>query len=220
MNECLSMSPTLPALPDCRHIEEGESSGAMFKNLQDDYSALAETHEGCSDTVRKLVTVRQDLEHNANLYTNMFNLFKELKEEHLGCDRNVKALERERKELSVANKNQATRIQELEADCLSEPFNMAIQAGWGKGLSLGCIDKEILAVLKDTKNFDAYSIRSFILCMTNSLKLSIRSVATLHDIATRPLISDIRWPNPPSTIIDVTTVTPTSSESPYLSTTP
>ncbi|GJS56719.1 RNA-directed DNA polymerase, eukaryota, reverse transcriptase zinc-binding domain protein [Tanacetum coccineum] len=87
----------------------------------------------------------------------------ELKEEHLGCDRNVKALERERNELSVANKNQATRIQELEADCFfplwsTVSFKVTITSKaspsrliWifkldeGKGLSLGCIDKEILA---------------------------------------------------------------------------
>ncbi|GKD92260.1 hypothetical protein Tco_1372097 [Tanacetum coccineum] len=107
-----------------------------IENLQDDYSTLPETHEGCSNTVRKLVTARQDLEHNSNLYTNMSNRFKELKDEHSGCDGNVKALGKERDELSIANQN---------------------QVGWGNGLSLSQTDDEILAVLKDTSNFDAYS---------------------------------------------------------------
>nr|GEW99589.1 hypothetical protein [Tanacetum cinerariifolium] len=87
-----------------------------FENLQDDYSALAETHEECSETLRKLVTARQDLEHSATLYTNMSNRFKELREERLGCDGKVRALKKERNELTVINKNQANRIQELEAE--------------------------------------------------------------------------------------------------------
>ncbi|GKF91944.1 hypothetical protein Tco_0275645 [Tanacetum coccineum] len=87
-----------------------------FENLQDDYSALAETHEECSETLRKLVTARQDIEHSATLYTNMSSRFKELREDHSGCDGKVRALENERNELPVINKNQANRIQELEAE--------------------------------------------------------------------------------------------------------
>ncbi|GJQ91874.1 hypothetical protein Tco_0003013 [Tanacetum coccineum] len=67
-------------------------------------------------TIRKLVTARQDLEHNARLYTNMANLYKGLKEEHVGCEKKVKALEGERNDLTVVNKDQALRIQELEAE--------------------------------------------------------------------------------------------------------
>ncbi|GKG21923.1 hypothetical protein Tco_0384518 [Tanacetum coccineum] len=40
---------------------------------------------------------------------------------------------------------------------LLEPFNMAIQAGWGKGLSEGRTDKEIMAILHKAENFEAYS---------------------------------------------------------------
>ncbi|GKB70907.1 hypothetical protein Tco_0932319, partial [Tanacetum coccineum] len=40
---------------------------------------------------------------------------------------------------------------------LSEPFNMDIQAGWGKGLSEGRTDKEIMVVLHEVENFDPYS---------------------------------------------------------------
>ncbi|GJW92486.1 hypothetical protein Tco_0170039 [Tanacetum coccineum] len=39
---------------------------------------------------------------------------------------------------------------------LSEPFNLAIQVVRGKGLSVGRTDEEILAVLANTKCFDAY----------------------------------------------------------------
>ncbi|GKE19198.1 hypothetical protein Tco_1426775 [Tanacetum coccineum] len=39
---------------------------------------------------------------------------------------------------------------------LSEPFNMAIHVGWGRGLSEGRTEKEIIAVLSRVENFDAY----------------------------------------------------------------
>ncbi|GKA57137.1 hypothetical protein Tco_0756325 [Tanacetum coccineum] len=66
------------------HLIQDQTMGALaqanmlqrFENRQDDYSALAETHEECLETVWKLVTARQDLEHNATLYTIMSNHFK------------------------------------------------------------------------------------------------------------------------------------------------
>ncbi|GJW49527.1 hypothetical protein Tco_0090878 [Tanacetum coccineum] len=42
---------------------------------------------------------------------------------------------------------------------LSEPFNMAIQAGWGKGLSEVRTEEQIMSALSRVKNFDAYSDR-------------------------------------------------------------
>ncbi|GJT82631.1 hypothetical protein Tco_1056973 [Tanacetum coccineum] len=41
------------------------------------------------DIVQKLVTARQDLEHNARLYTGAINRYKELKEEHGGCNQKM-----------------------------------------------------------------------------------------------------------------------------------
>ncbi|GJV41992.1 hypothetical protein Tco_1420432 [Tanacetum coccineum] len=147
-----------------------------FKNLQDDYNRLADAHAECSDTVWKLVTARQDLEHNVILYTNAINRYKNLKEKHAGCEQKVKTLEEERNDLSVVNRDQASQIKELEAEVarkdsaladaeqiheykksLSKPFNMVIQAGWGKGLSEGHTDNEMMAILHKAENFDAYS---------------------------------------------------------------
>ncbi|GKD50287.1 hypothetical protein Tco_1279263 [Tanacetum coccineum] len=87
-----------------------------FENLQDDYNRLVDAHAGCPETIRKLVTARQDLEHNTRLYTDMANLYKGLKEGHVICEQKVKALEGERNDLTAVNKDQASRIQELEAE--------------------------------------------------------------------------------------------------------
>ncbi|GKB91209.1 hypothetical protein Tco_0963481 [Tanacetum coccineum] len=87
-----------------------------FENLQDDYTRLAETHDECSETVRKLVTARQDLDHNAKLYSDTADRYKGLKEEHAGCGDKFKNLEKEKNELSVVNKDQPLWIQELDAE--------------------------------------------------------------------------------------------------------
>ncbi|GJZ90950.1 hypothetical protein Tco_0662877 [Tanacetum coccineum] len=184
-----------------------------FENLQDDYTKLAKAHGECSDTVRKLDTTRQDLEHNARLYTDMTDRYKGLKEEHVGYVDKFQALEKEKNELSSINRDQALQIRELEVelakkysalvyaerisaegavekkklvtqlsraeiekfDCIrkllpvmvsrllqsheykqsiSEPFNMAIQARWSKGLAEECFEKDIMAALRRVENFD------------------------------------------------------------------
>ncbi|GJX53011.1 hypothetical protein Tco_0281380 [Tanacetum coccineum] len=172
-----------------------DESNALTNEVDLHKAWLAGAHAECPDTVRKLVTARQDLEHNARLYTGAINHYKELKEKHDGYEQKVKLLEDERNNLSAVNRDQALKIQKLEAEVarkdfalaaaervstdrarillptmvgrllqnheykksLSEPFNMAIQAGWGKGLAEGRSEKEILAALHRAKTFDAYS---------------------------------------------------------------
>nr|GEV73739.1 hypothetical protein [Tanacetum cinerariifolium] len=158
-----------------------------FENLQEDYSKLAETHDECSDTVRKLVTARQDLEHHAKLYIDMAKRYKELKEEHVGCGKKVEVLEKEKSELLTFNKDQTLRIQDLEAELAKkdaalvaaermyakrakERQNLVAQLGQAEVEKFDCIqncfpqtEEGILAALHDVENFDAYSDRKLYL---------------------------------------------------------
>ncbi|GJW25932.1 hypothetical protein Tco_0039743 [Tanacetum coccineum] len=54
-----------------------------FENRQDDYSALAETHEECLETVRKLVTTSLEKERNelSVINKNQANWIRELEAE-------------------------------------------------------------------------------------------------------------------------------------------
>nr|GEX09191.1 hypothetical protein [Tanacetum cinerariifolium] len=194
------------ALSNAVALERAWFNLAQGENLQDDYDKLVEVHAEYEMPVRKLVTARVDLEHNAKLYTDMAGGYKRVKEEHEGCVNKLQVLEEERNELSHTNKDQALWIKELEAklattdsalvyaeristeraeekeklvtqlgrtqmeklDCvckllltvvgclfqsheykqsLSKPFNMAIQAGWGKGLAEGRSEKDIMDAL-------------------------------------------------------------------------
>ncbi|GJV30776.1 hypothetical protein Tco_1391176 [Tanacetum coccineum] len=149
-----------------------------FENILADYDNLAEAHAECSEMVQKLVTTRQDLEHNVRLYTDAINRLKTVREEHAGCGQRINFLEKETNYLSSTNHDQAARIVSLVAklakkdsaltyserllaegarelvgrllksheykESISGPFNMAIQAGWGKDLSEGHTDEEIM----------------------------------------------------------------------------
>ncbi|GKF20316.1 hypothetical protein Tco_0068954, partial [Tanacetum coccineum] len=96
-----------------------------FENLLANYDTLADTHTECLETVQKLVTARQDLEHNAKLYTDAINRYKAVKEEHAGCEQRAKILENEKNYLSAANHDQAAHIQALETELAKKDYALA-----------------------------------------------------------------------------------------------
>ncbi|GKC26748.1 putative reverse transcriptase domain-containing protein [Tanacetum coccineum] len=125
-----------------------------FENLQDDYTRLAETHDECSDTIRKLVTARQDLEHNAKLYTDMANCYKGLKEKH--------------SEVELARKDSTlVAAEKMSADGAKKRQDLVAQLSKAEIEMFDCIhkllptvgrtDEEILNALRGASNFDAYS---------------------------------------------------------------
>ncbi|GJZ91707.1 hypothetical protein Tco_0663772 [Tanacetum coccineum] len=138
---------------------------------------VEEAHAECSETVQKLVTTRLNLEHNAKLYTDAINRLMTVREEHTGLLESERLLaegagERERLtvQLGQAEIEKFDCIRKLHLivvgrllksheykESLSGPFNMAIQAGWGKGLSEGRMNVEIMVALSRVEDFDAYS---------------------------------------------------------------
>nr|GEX45019.1 hypothetical protein [Tanacetum cinerariifolium] len=116
-----------------------------------DYDQLAETHSKCRKTFMKLVQERSDLEHNANLYINMTD--RELEDE----------LARKDSALVYAERINAERAQEKEKlshkckQSLSEPFNLAIQAGWAKRLAEERFEEDLSQSMSRMKGFYAYA---------------------------------------------------------------
>ncbi|GJV14550.1 hypothetical protein Tco_1359873 [Tanacetum coccineum] len=192
-----------------------------FENVQDDYTRLAKTHDECFDTVRKLVTARQDLKQNAKLFipqckrrtnyqlSTRIKLFRfkswRLKMNYL---RRILPRGKRRKCPSwwpvVSSKSMSKKS-------LSEPFNIEIQAGWGKGLSEGRTDEEILNALRGASNFDAYSDKKLYLMYD---KLFEKEYPFIMKIATgyRHSVSDLLKVHPDPAPSDGTSV-PTISTS-------
>ncbi|GJZ99444.1 hypothetical protein Tco_0671995 [Tanacetum coccineum] len=160
-----------------------------FENLLATYDSPAETHVECSEIVRKLVVARLSLEHNAKLYMDAINRLRAVKEEHsleaklAKKDSALTYTERLLAEGIKDHEKLTVQLGQAEVEkfncirkllpmvvrqllssheynkSLSEPFNMAIQAGWGRGLSEGCTDREILDLVHKAKDFDLYSDR-------------------------------------------------------------
>nr|GEU90265.1 hypothetical protein [Tanacetum cinerariifolium] len=111
-----------------------------FKNLQDDYDKLAEAHAEYEVIVQKLVTARVDLEHN----------IKELEAELAKKDSALVYAKR----ISAERAEEKEKLSHEHKQSLSEPFNMAIQAGWGKALAEGRSEKDIMDALLRFEDFD------------------------------------------------------------------
>ncbi|GJU57916.1 hypothetical protein Tco_1235682 [Tanacetum coccineum] len=135
-----------------------------LKNLQADFGELAESHAECGDLAGKLVQARLDVKHISDLYNSLSDRFKAFRSENEGCAKKLEVSKNRNRELSQVNKDQALRIKELEdtlakkyyalyKQSLSEPFNLAIQAGWGKGLA----EEDLLKLMGRMEGFDAYA---------------------------------------------------------------
>ncbi|GJZ88434.1 hypothetical protein Tco_0660216 [Tanacetum coccineum] len=107
---------------------------------------------------------------------------RKFKNDHDDCPNRIRLLEDRNNELSQVNNEQSLRIKELEdllankdsalllptvvkhlfqsheyKRSLSEPFNLAIQAGWGKGLTEERSEEDLVELMGRMEGFDAYA---------------------------------------------------------------
>ncbi|GKD37032.1 hypothetical protein Tco_1257239 [Tanacetum coccineum] len=139
-----------------------------FENLQADYDKLAETK--CEETIRKVVQARLDLQHNATLYNDMNVTYRKLNGEHEGCTEKLQEKEKLVAQLSQTEMEKFDCIRKLlptvvsrlfqsyeYKQSLSEPFNLAIQVGWAKGLTEERSKEDLLDLMSRMEGFDAYA---------------------------------------------------------------
>nr|GEV94386.1 hypothetical protein [Tanacetum cinerariifolium] len=146
----------------------------------------SKTYAECGDTVRQLLEARETSQQSLRLYLEMSEWFKKLKNDHSGFTKQVQLLEGQISELSQVNKDQALKIKEFDdtlarkdsalvyaerinterdkrkrdsheyKQSLSKPFNLAIQVGWGKGITEERSEEELLGLMSRMEHFDAY----------------------------------------------------------------
>ncbi|GJX52008.1 hypothetical protein Tco_0280377 [Tanacetum coccineum] len=144
-----------------------------FEALYDAHLALKER---CEDVTRQLVSTRTDFTHASNLYNTLSNKYQQVRGEHAGCAEKLVNAERERDELRAVNADQLvsklgyfekekidsigkllpTVVRRLlnsheYKESLSIPFNLAIQAGWAKGLAMKRSEKDLMDVLREVQ---------------------------------------------------------------------
>ncbi|GJW65862.1 hypothetical protein Tco_1381625 [Tanacetum coccineum] len=98
-----------------------------FEHLQANFNKLVEVHAGCEDTALRI---------------------KELEDTLAKKDSALVYAER-------INTKRAPKKEKLQS--LSEPFNLAIQVGWGKGLAEERSEGDVSELMGRIEGFDAYA---------------------------------------------------------------
>ncbi|GJW27425.1 hypothetical protein Tco_0044300 [Tanacetum coccineum] len=146
-----------------------------FEALYDAHLALKER---CEDVTRQLVSTRTDFTHASNLYNTLSNRYQQVRGEHAGCAEKLINAEQERDELRAVGllrmrvesrlgyfeKEKIDSIGKLlptvvkrllnsheYKESLSILFNLAIQAGWAKGLAVKRSEKDLMDVLRERR---------------------------------------------------------------------
>ncbi|GJS31545.1 hypothetical protein Tco_0492165 [Tanacetum coccineum] len=132
-----------------------------FENLQADFGKLAESHAKCGDLAGKLVQARLDIKLSYDLYNSQSDRFKAFRSGHEGCAGKLEALEDQMEKFDCIRKLLPPMVERLlrsheYKQSLSEPFNLAIQAGWDKGLAEERSEEDLLALMGRMEGFDAY----------------------------------------------------------------
>ncbi|GJZ74781.1 hypothetical protein Tco_0639246 [Tanacetum coccineum] len=146
------------------------------------YDAHLVLKERCEDVTSQLVSTRTDFTHVTNLYNTLSNRYQQVRGEHAGCAEKLTTAERERDELRAVNVDQNEKLvsrlgyfekEKIDSigkllptvvkrllnsheykESLSIPFNLAIQAGWAKGLAVKRSEKDLMDVLREVNGFD------------------------------------------------------------------
>ncbi|GJW03213.1 hypothetical protein Tco_1562069 [Tanacetum coccineum] len=119
-----------------------------FEHLQTDFDKLAEEHAGCEDTQSLRIKELEDLlakKDYALVYAERINAERAQEKEKLVTQLGKTEMEK----FDSIRKLLPTMVERLLQSheykkSLSEPFNLAIQAGWGKGLAEERSEEDLL----------------------------------------------------------------------------
>ncbi|GJX44438.1 hypothetical protein Tco_0261114 [Tanacetum coccineum] len=153
-------------------------SSHLYTNLADRYKVVKSEHENCTEKLEVLENRNRELSQvNKDLALRIKELEDELakKDSALVYAERINAERAQEKEKLVA---QLSKTEMEKFDCiskllptvvnhlfqsheykesLSKPFNLAIQAGWAKGLAKEHFEKGLLELMSRMENFDAYA---------------------------------------------------------------
>ncbi|GJS89983.1 hypothetical protein Tco_0772619 [Tanacetum coccineum] len=151
-----------------------------FEHLQANFDELAKAHAGCEGTVRQLLDARKLCQLNSRIYLDSLRI-KELEDTLAKKDYALVYVERINAERAQEKEKLVSQLGKAEMekfDCirkllptvaerlfqsheykqsLSEPFNLAIQAGWGKGLVEERSEGDLVELMGIMEGFDAYA---------------------------------------------------------------
>ncbi|GKC95512.1 hypothetical protein Tco_1160954 [Tanacetum coccineum] len=153
-------------------------SSYLYTTLSDRYKTVKSEHEGCAGKLEVLESHNSELSQvnkdqalrikeledelsrkdSALVYAERLNVERGQEKEKLVAQLSKTDMEK----FNCIRKLLPTVVERLLQSheykhSLSEPFNLAIQAGWGKGLSEECSEEDLLELMSRMENFDVYA---------------------------------------------------------------
>nr|GEX46024.1 hypothetical protein [Tanacetum cinerariifolium] len=125
-------------------------SSHLYTTLSDRYKAVKSEHEGC---IRQLEVLEGRNSELSQVNKDQALRIKELEDELARKDSALVYAER----LNTKRAQEREKLSHEYKQSLSKPFNLAIQAGWGKGLSEEHSKEDLLELMSKTENFDVYA---------------------------------------------------------------
>ncbi|GKD95552.1 hypothetical protein Tco_1379449 [Tanacetum coccineum] len=150
----------------------------LYNTLSNKYQQVRGEHAGCAE---KLVNAERERDELRAVNADQVSQIKELEAELARKDSALVFSDRVSNERAVENEKLVSKLGYFEKEkidsigkllptvvrrllnsheykeSLSIPFNLAIQAGWAKGLAMKRSEKDLMDVLREVQGFDPYS---------------------------------------------------------------
>ncbi|GKD77940.1 hypothetical protein Tco_1340561 [Tanacetum coccineum] len=150
----------------------------LYNTLSNRYQQVRGEHAGCAE---KLVNAERERDELRAINADQVSQIKELEAELARKDSALVFSDRVSNERAVENEKLVSKLGYFEKEkidsigkllptvvrrllnsheykeSLSIPFNLAIQAGWAKGLAVKRSEKDLMDVLREVQGFDPYS---------------------------------------------------------------
>ncbi|GJY73470.1 hypothetical protein Tco_0477901 [Tanacetum coccineum] len=150
----------------------------LYNTLSNKYQQVRGEHAGCAE---KLVNAERERDELRAVNADQVSQIKELEAELARKDSALVFSDRVSNERAVENEKLVSKLGYFEKEkidsigkllptvvqrllnsheykeSLSVPFNLAIQAGWAKGLAVKRSEKDLMDVLREVQGFDPYS---------------------------------------------------------------
>ncbi|GJV52480.1 hypothetical protein Tco_1448221 [Tanacetum coccineum] len=150
----------------------------LYNTLSNRYQQVRGEHAGCAE---KLTTAERERDELRAVNADQVSQIKELEAELARKDSALVFSDRVSNERAVENEKLVSRLEYFEKEkidsigkllptvvkrllnsheykeSLSIPFNLAIQAGWAKGLAVKRSERDLMDVLREVQGFDPYS---------------------------------------------------------------
>ncbi|GKB92529.1 hypothetical protein Tco_0964801 [Tanacetum coccineum] len=127
-----------------------EHNAKLYNDMTERYMRVKNEHDGCAEKLRVVEGQNYEL---SRVNKDQALRIKELEEELAKKDYALVYAERISAERAQEKKKLITQLGHEYKKSLSEPFNLAIQAGWAEG----CLEEDIMDDLSRVENFDPYS---------------------------------------------------------------